>query len=211
MGPTGPTGVVGLTGPSGPQGNTGNTGSQGVAGYTGPQGEPGVAGPTGEVGVTGPTGPVGGTGPTGSPGFERYVEGTVTESSSFVANAATFTEVGQITFSVPGTYLVSIKLSVGKMEPGGNTFTLYSYEGALFDSSDVLQEISYLNVNTVNYLSSAEDMLISLPQHNFVMAVTNPETFSMQMKITADPLVNFVAHIASSATANNAFIRAFKL
>jgi hypothetical protein len=65
LGPTGPTGSVGINGPTGP------TGSAGINGPTGPTGaDSTVAGPTGPTGptgadstVAGPTGPTGSTGP----------------------------------------------------------------------------------------------------------------------------------------------------
>ena len=77
IGPTGPTGPIGITGPTGPTGNigpTGPTGPQGIQGISGPTGPTGstgatgATGPTGNTGLTGPTGPTGNTGSTGSTG-----------------------------------------------------------------------------------------------------------------------------------------------
>ena len=68
MGPTGPTGPIGLMGATGPAGADGNVGA------TGPAGADGAVGPTGPIGLTGATGPtgadgaVGPTGPTGADG-----------------------------------------------------------------------------------------------------------------------------------------------
>ena len=84
-GPTGATGLAGATGPAGPTGATGAgvagptgaagpagaTGTAGAAGPTGPPGPTGIAGAAGVAGATGPQGPGGPTGlpgPTGSQG-----------------------------------------------------------------------------------------------------------------------------------------------
>ena len=117
LGPTGPTGPMGISGATGP---TGPTGASGVTGPTGATGAMGITGPTG---VTGPTGETGPTGPTG-PGLNN--------NYAFVVNQATDISSGNviplalqfsggtpnitvnsttITLPSPGTYYVSFSLT----------------------------------------------------------------------------------------------------
>ncbi len=141
LGPTGPTGPMGITGATGPTGATGAsgitgptgpTGATGVTGPTGPTGATGVTGPTGPTGATGVTGPTGETGPTGIMGPTGPTGPELDNNYALVVNQATDISSGSviplalqfsggtpnitvnnttITLPSPGTYYVSFSLT----------------------------------------------------------------------------------------------------
>ena len=117
LGPTGPTGPMGISGATGP---TGATGASGVTGPTGPTGASGVTGPTGETGPTGITGPTGPTGPELDNNYALVVNQTTDISSGSVIPLALQFSGGTpnitvnnttITLPSPGTYYVSFSLT----------------------------------------------------------------------------------------------------
>ena len=73
VGPTGPTGSMGVQGIPGPTGSPGDIGERGPQGLPGPSGEAGLAG---AIGPTGPVGAVGAIGPTGPAGNDGVGSGT---------------------------------------------------------------------------------------------------------------------------------------
>ena len=117
LGPTGPTGPMGISGATGP---TGPTGASGVTGPTGPTGASGVTGPTGETGPTGIMGPTGPTGPELDNNYALVVNQTTDISSgSVIPLALQFSggtpniTVSNATITLPssGTYYVSFSLT----------------------------------------------------------------------------------------------------
>lgn len=134
-GPTGPMGISGATGPTGPTGAsgvTGPTGASGITGPTGPTGATGVTGPTGPTGTTGVTGPTGETGPTGIMGPTGPTGPELDNNYALVVNQTTDISSGSviplalqfsggtpnitvnnttITLPSPGTYYVSFSLT----------------------------------------------------------------------------------------------------
>ena len=125
-GPTGPMGISGVTGPTGPTGSngvTGPTGPTGAIGITGPTGPTGATGITGSTGVTGPTGETGPTGPTGPGLNNNYAlivnQATDISSGSVIPLALQFSggtpnitvNNTTITLPSPGTYYVSFSLT----------------------------------------------------------------------------------------------------
>ena len=123
LGPTGPTGPMGVTGATGPTGATGASGVTGPTGATGAIGITGPTGPTGAMGITGPTGETGPTGPTG-PGLNNnyaFVVNQATDISSgnviplalqFSGGTPNITvSNATITLPSPGTYYVSFSLT----------------------------------------------------------------------------------------------------
>lgn len=117
LGPTGPTGPMGISGATGP---TGATGASGVTGPTGPTGASGVTGPTGETGPTGITGPTGPTGPELDNNYALVVnQATDISSGSVIPLALQFSggtpnitvNNTTITLPSPGTYYVSFSLT----------------------------------------------------------------------------------------------------
>src|SRR5206468_2738794 len=93
VGPTGPTGTMGVSGPTGPTGDTGPTGA---------------TGPTGDTGPTGATGPTGDTGPTGATGpSDVFV--TPDDTGSITDSLATLATVFGLE---DGTYVVTAKASL---------------------------------------------------------------------------------------------------
>ena len=131
-GPTGPMGISGATGPTGASGVTGPTGASGITGPTGPTGATGVTGPTGPTGTTGVTGPTGETGPTGIMGPTGPTGPELDNNYALVVNQATDISSGSviplalqfsggtpnitvnnttITLPSPGTYYVSFSLT----------------------------------------------------------------------------------------------------
>ena len=119
-GPTGPMGVTGATGPTGPTGASGVTGPTGASGITGPTGPTGVTGPTGETGPTGIMGPTGPTGPELDNNYALFVNQTTDISSGSVIPLALQFSGGTpnitvnnttITLPSPGTYYVSFSLT----------------------------------------------------------------------------------------------------
>ena len=119
-GPTGPMGVTGATGPTGATGASGVTGPTGASGITGPTGPTGVTGPTGETGPTGITGPTGPTGPELDNNYALVVnQATDINSGSVIPLALQFSggtpnitvSNATITLPSPGTYYVSFSLT----------------------------------------------------------------------------------------------------
>ena len=125
-GPTGPMGISGVTGPTGPTGSngvTGPTGPTGAIGITGPTGPTGATGITGSTGVTGPTGETGPTGPTGPGLNNNYAlivnQATDINSGSVIPLALQFNggtpnitvNNTTITLPSPGTYYISFSLT----------------------------------------------------------------------------------------------------
>ena len=125
-GPTGPMGISGVTGPTGPTGSngvTGPTGPTGAIGITGPTGPTGATGITGSTGVTGPTGETGPTGPTGPGLNNNYAlivnQATDISSGNVIPLALQFSggtpnitvSNATITLPSPGTYYVSFSLT----------------------------------------------------------------------------------------------------
>ena len=119
-GPTGPMGVTGATGPTGATGASGVTGPTGASGITGPTGPTGVTGPTGETGPTGITGPTGPTGPELDNNYALVVnQATDISSGSVIPLALQFSggtpnitvNNTTITLPSPGTYYVSFSLT----------------------------------------------------------------------------------------------------
>ena len=125
-GPTGPMGISGVTGPTGPTGSngvTGPTGPTGAIGITGPTGPTGATGITGSTGVTGPTGETGPTGPTGPGLNNNYAlivnQATDISSGNVIPLALQFSggtpnitvSNTTITLPSPGTYYVSFSLT----------------------------------------------------------------------------------------------------
>ncbi len=129
LGPTGPTGPMGISGVTGP---TGATGASGVTGPTGATGAMGITGPTGPTGATGITGSTGVTGPTGETGPTGPTGPGLNNNYAFVVNQATDISSGNviplalqfsggtpnitvsnatITLPSPGTYYVSFSLT----------------------------------------------------------------------------------------------------
>ena len=117
LGPTGPTGPMGISGATGP---TGATGASGVTGPTGPTGASGVTGPTGETGPTGIMGPTGPTGPELDNNYALVVnQATDISSGSVIPLALQFSggtpnitvSNATITLPSPGTYYVSFSLT----------------------------------------------------------------------------------------------------
>lgn len=111
LGPTGPTGPMGVTGATGP------TGPTGASGVTGPTGASGITGPTGPTGIMGPTGP---TGPELDNNYALVVnQATDISSGSVIPLALQFSggtpnitvSNATITLPSPGTYYVSFSLT----------------------------------------------------------------------------------------------------
>lgn len=119
-GPTGPMGISGATGPTGPTGASGVTGPTGATGITGPTGATGVTGPTGETGPTGITGPTGPTGPELDNNYALVVnQASDINSSSLIPMTLLFSggtpsitvSDTTITLPSPGTYYISFSLT----------------------------------------------------------------------------------------------------
>lgn len=117
LGPTGPTGPMGVTGVTGP---TGPTGASGVTGPTGATGAMGITGPTGETGPTGIMGPTGPTGPELNNNYAFVVnQATDISSGNVIPLALQFSggtpnitvSNATITLPSPGTYYVSFSLT----------------------------------------------------------------------------------------------------
>ena len=114
LGPTGPTGPMGISGATGP------TGPTGASGVTGPTGATGVTGPTGETGPTGITGPTGPTGPELDNNYALVVnQASDINSSSLIPMTLLFSggtpniTVSDTTITLPSpeTYYISLSLS----------------------------------------------------------------------------------------------------
>ena len=119
-GPTGPMGISGATGPTGPTGASGVTGPTGATGITGPTGATGITGPTGETGPTGIMGPTGPTGPELDNNYALVVnQATDISSGNVIPLALQFSggtpnitvSNATITLPSPGTYYVSFSLT----------------------------------------------------------------------------------------------------
>lgn len=166
-GPTGPMGISGATGPTGPTGASGVTGPTGATGITGPTGATGVTGPTGETGPTGITGPTGPTGPELDNNYALVVnQASDINSSSLIPMTLLFSggtpnitvSDTTITLPSPGTYYISFSLT-GRLGVNQNGTVIPIINGVVQD-----RFASTNNTNSVNTDITIEDgILIQAP------------------------------------------------
>ena len=185
LGPTGPTGPMGVTGATGP------TGASGVTGPTGPTGASDVTGPTGETGPTGIMGPTGPTGPELDNNYALFVNQTTDISSGSVIPLALQFSGGTpnitvnnttITLPSPGTYSVSFSLT-GRFGVNQN--------GSI---SPIINGITQDRLATTNNTNSANSD-ITIQDGTLIQASTNSTVQFLYTGSTAVSRANFFVSV----------------